>query len=285
MKTTTQIETITPQIAAEYLTHNVANNRTLRRELVEMLACDMANGAFKCTHQGIAFDDKGNLIDGQHRLNAVLLAQVPVQMMVTRGLQTDAINIIDKGAARSLHDTMAITFSGSDEKSCALRHRDVLNAISHLITLNFSNRRKVSQRDVLTFFEENEDACMYLYRSCRNGSGKKSSAQMAACLCALMHGVLPETIYKFNQVFRDANITGCSQYNVQIVLSWRHYLDNLKAKHMSLNKYAAFYTMQFVLWHFANNTRLQKTAPVSEEKYSVREEITRLLARRSAVDE
>lgn len=276
------IETITPQIAAEYLTHNVHNNRSLRRKCVEMLACDMANGAFRCTHQGIAFDDNGNLIDGQHRLNAILLANVPVQMMVARGLSTDMINTVDKGATRSLHDTMSITYTGVDEKSCAIRHRDVLNAISQLISLSLQERRKVSQNDVMIFFEENEEACINLYRICRECSGKKNAVQMAACLCALMYGVPADTIRKFNQVYRDANITGCTNYNVQIVLSWRHYIDGLKAKHMRLNSYAMFYTMQFVLWNFANNTRLQKTAPVNEEKYTVRESVSRLLARRVA---
>lgn len=276
----TQIETITPQIASEYLMHNVQNNRSLRRKHIETLASDMASGAFRCTHQGIAFDDKGNLIDGQHRLNAILLANVPVRMMVTRGVPTDIINTVDKGAGRSLRDTMVITYTGMDEKSRALCHRDVLNAISTIIRISFHEQRKVSQHDAITFFEANEEACLSLYRACKGGCGKKSGVQMAACLAALMCGVSEETVRKFNQVFRDANIEGCDPYNVQIVLSWRHYIDGLKAKHMSINAYAMYYTMQFVLWNFANNTRLAKTSQVTEEKFAVREEICNLLQRR-----
>lgn len=279
---TFKIETITPQIAAEYLSHNVQNNRNLRRDYVEMLARDMASGSFRCTHQGIAFDENGNLIDGQHRLHAVLLSGTPVRMVVARGLVTDMVNSIDKGSQRSLHDTMMITCVGNDEKSRAMRHRDVLNAIAMTGRLNVNNIRKISAREAMLVFENYEDACLSLYKSCTKGIGRKSGVQLAACLAALINGVPEETVRKFVQVFRDADITGCEQYNVQIVLSWRRYLDGLRAKHMRINEDAAYKTMKFVLWNFANNTRLPKTQLVTEEKYPVREEFTALLKRRTA---
>ena len=274
-----KIETITPQIAARYLSHNVQHNRNLRRDYVEMLARDMAKGAFRCTHQGIAFDDEGNLIDGQHRLNAVLLANTPVRMLVTRGLSTDVVNSIDKGSQRSLHDTMMITCTGDDEKSKALRHREVLNAISMIARLNVNGVRKISAREAYLVFETYEDACLSLYRSCTKGLGRKNGVMLAACLSALIHGVPEETIRKFSQVFREANIADCDQYNVQIVLSWRHYLDNLRARHMRINEDAAYKTMRFVLWNFANNTPLSRTTVVDEDKYSVKNEMSALFRR------
>lgn len=277
-----QIETITPQVAAEYLSHNIHNNRNVRRDYVEMIARDISTGAFRCTHQGIAFDDDGNLIDGQHRLQAILLANNPVRMVVARGLATDMVNSIDKGAQRSLHDTMVITCTGDDERSKALRHREVLNALAMMARLNVHGMRKISAREAMVMFDTYEDACLALYRSCTKGMGRKNGIQMAACLAALIHGVPEETVRKFSQVFRDANIAECEQYNVQIVLSWRHYLDNLRAKHMRLNEDATYKTMQFVLWNFANNTRLAKTGIVDVEKYPVREEMTALLRRRGA---
>lgn len=276
---TFQIETITPQIAAQYLSHNVQNNRNLRRDYVETLARDMSRGAFRCTHQGIAFDDNGNLIDGQHRLNAVLLSNTSVRMLVTRGLPTDSVNSIDKGSQRSLHDTMVVSCTGTDEKSKALRHREVLNAISMVARLNVSGVRRISAREAMVMFETYEDACLSLYHACTKGLGRKNGIMLAACLAALMHGVPEETIRKFSQVFREANIADCEQYNVQIVLSWRHYLDSLRARHMRLGEDAAYKTMRYVLWNFANNTALNRTGVVDEEKYQIKEQIAPLFRR------
>ena len=274
-----RVETITPEVAAEYLQHNVQNNRNLRRNYVEMLARDIQRGAWRCTHQGIAFDDQGNLIDGQHRLSAVLLANKPVRMVVARGLVTDMVNSIDKGAQRSLHDTIMITHTGCDEKSIALRHRDVLGAISRLVSANVSRVNKISAREAVLIFDEYSDACLSLYRIGRIGFGRKNATEMAACLAALINGVPEDAVGKFLRVFREANIQGCEGYNVQIVLQWRHYLDGLRAKHTYLDKRVMYVTTQFVIWNFVNNTSLQRAVPVDDEKYSVKTRVTELFRR------
>lgn len=275
----TTIETITPQIAASYLAHNIQNNRNIKRDYVEMMARDMAAGAFHLTHQGIAFDENGNLIDGQHRLNAVLASNTPVRMMVTRGLATGTIEAVDKGARRSVHDTLIITSNGSDERSRALRHRDVINAITQMTRLNAA-KSKVSPREVCLIFERYEDSCCALMRSCTKGLGKKNGSEMAACLSALINGVPEESVGKFMQVFREANISGCDQYNVQVVLSWRHYIDNLKAKHLRLNDEMLYKTTKLVLWHFVNNTRVSKITEAKENKYDVSDEVKAMISRR-----
>ena len=59
------IEVITPQLAETYLTANVGNRPVLRR-VVARYAREMAAGNWLLTHQGIAFDSQGKLVDGQH---------------------------------------------------------------------------------------------------------------------------------------------------------------------------------------------------------------------------
>ncbi len=72
---------ITPKIATCWLNANEGNRR-LDWNYIAQLARDMKAGQFACTHQGIAFDIGGRLIDGQHRLWAVLEADVSVRMRV-----------------------------------------------------------------------------------------------------------------------------------------------------------------------------------------------------------
>src|SRR5215831_4798996 len=66
MKTT--LERLTPAIARNWLAHN-KNNRAIRASHVETLRAAFARGEFVTTHQGVAFDTGGDLLDGQHRLH------------------------------------------------------------------------------------------------------------------------------------------------------------------------------------------------------------------------
>lgn len=104
----TKREAITPQIAAIYLKLN-KSNRNPRQSVIDSLTDDILNGRWQETHQGIAFDEHGNLIDGQHRLLAIIKAglinpNIIIHMLVTRGLARGAVEAIDIQAKRSFTD-------------------------------------------------------------------------------------------------------------------------------------------------------------------------------------
>lgn len=100
MTITCQLETITPEVAAQYDALN-KNVRNVIPSLVDRLARDMAAGRWKATHQGIAFDEDGRLVDGQHRIRAVIKSGVTVKIMVFRGITADQNLAVDCGAKRS----------------------------------------------------------------------------------------------------------------------------------------------------------------------------------------
>lgn len=103
MKTTT--ETITPEIAAKWLHPSInRDNRTVRDSHVDYLAREIVDGKWQVTHQGIAFSKDGRLIDGQHRLNAIVRAGIPVKCMVTTGLDDSAYKVVDCGSMRVVAD-------------------------------------------------------------------------------------------------------------------------------------------------------------------------------------
>lgn len=105
---------VDPGLAAHWLQNNF-RNRPLSEEVVKAYARDMINGEWVETHQGIAFNDLDELIDGQHRLNAVILANVTVKMMVTFGLpskiegsEMTTMDAVDRGRTRSVADQLKI---------------------------------------------------------------------------------------------------------------------------------------------------------------------------------
>lgn len=82
---TFELETITPKIAGEMLETNINNRKVVKGRDYRSILRAMTDGYFKATHQPICFDENGVLIDGQHRLMAVVDSGATVQMFVARG--------------------------------------------------------------------------------------------------------------------------------------------------------------------------------------------------------
>ncbi|MGW7395216.1 hypothetical protein ACWGH7_01705 [Streptomyces cyaneofuscatus] len=98
---------VTPQLAEEWLKHNTLN-RPLSRQTVAQIARAIEQGEWQLTHQGIAFDEGGDLVDGQHRLHAVIKAGESVQMLVARGVPRATFTVMDTGRKRTGRDALAL---------------------------------------------------------------------------------------------------------------------------------------------------------------------------------
>lgn len=103
----TRVILVTPEMATEWLSHNM-KNRSVRKSRVALFARKMASGQWHVTNQGVGFDRDGVLIDGQHRLLAVVMAGVPVRMNVTKNLEPEARLNVDTGSARTAADTLSV---------------------------------------------------------------------------------------------------------------------------------------------------------------------------------
>ncbi len=94
---------ITPEIATRFLGFN-EQNRRVRHGWVGYLAYSIKSGEWQATHQGIAFSESGRLLDGQHRLMAIVKADIAINVMVTYGLPDNAFSAIDNGMKRTDED-------------------------------------------------------------------------------------------------------------------------------------------------------------------------------------
>ncbi|CAH2605605.1 conserved protein of unknown function (plasmid) [Rhodovastum atsumiense] len=94
------IETITPDRAEEYLAHN-RGNRNIVQSHVAALARDITAGQWMFNAQPICFSRSGRLLNGQHRLSAVLEAGQPIEVLVMRGLPEEAFETYDKQAKKA----------------------------------------------------------------------------------------------------------------------------------------------------------------------------------------
>lgn len=101
------IETITPDLAAAYLTTSTGN-RSLKAAKVQAYSRDMIAGDWQENGESIIFDGNGALIDGHHRLTACVKSDHSFRSAVVRGVASDAKKTIDMGSSRSVADALAL---------------------------------------------------------------------------------------------------------------------------------------------------------------------------------
>jgi len=98
---------VTPELAAQWLATN-ENNRNLRERLVRKLAGAIKRGEWRLNGDTIRFDQNGKLVDGQHRLAAIVHAQTPIETFVAEGIDRSAQVTMDTGAKRTLADALKL---------------------------------------------------------------------------------------------------------------------------------------------------------------------------------
>jgi len=99
------IITITPDEAREILEQAGGYNfRGLRAHHARQLAHEMKAGNWRVNGEAIKFDEKGVLIDGQHRLKACVLSGVPLVTWAIYGVPRDVE--MDMGVRRATHDLL-----------------------------------------------------------------------------------------------------------------------------------------------------------------------------------
>lgn len=93
--------TVTPDMASDWLeTRLWAGNRKILPARVDHWSRVIRSGAWKTTHQGIAFDETGFIQDGQNRLKAISVAGQAVEVWIFPDMPRENFDAIDTGASR-----------------------------------------------------------------------------------------------------------------------------------------------------------------------------------------
>ena len=98
---------ITPSSATDWL-ETRGGNRVLNAGRVDVYAAEMRAGRWKFNGQPIQFDEAGLLLNGQHRLHAVIKSGRTIDTVVQWGIPRDSQDTIDDGAKWSAKDLLHI---------------------------------------------------------------------------------------------------------------------------------------------------------------------------------
>ena len=156
------VEDINAKEAQEYLAA-METNRAPRPHMVARYAGDMASGRWNGnTAETIKFNTNGELIDGQHRLLAVVRAlkeegaPKTVRLAFARGVAEDAQNYVDTGLARSGADILSLSGIANSGTVAAISRLAIMYEEGGLDGMNNPSWRPSNAR-ILEFAQANLD--------------------------------------------------------------------------------------------------------------------------------
>jgi hypothetical protein len=98
---------IDPVFAAELMRLNT-KNRPVRTPAVKQMAGDMSLGNWKFNGDSIRISKTGVLLDGQHRLMALIESGTTQRFNIQTGLEDEVFDVIDIGRLRTASDAVAV---------------------------------------------------------------------------------------------------------------------------------------------------------------------------------
>jgi hypothetical protein len=135
---------VTPELAQEWMKGNISNRR-LNERTVNLYTRDMLADKWPLNGEAIKRAADNTLLDGQHRLEAVIRSGKTIKMLVISGLPPETQETMDLGRKRNASDTL--TLRGESNTTA-------LSSIARRVTL--WDRGDRSFREVVTFAEMSE---------------------------------------------------------------------------------------------------------------------------------
>lgn len=168
---TTYVEKMTPEKAAKILEGNTAN-RKMRTSHVKHLAQQMGKMRWKKTPTPIVITKRSRtLIDGQHRLQAIIMSGASVAMTVTEiddHLSKEIFDVIDQNKVRSLED-----ITGENSK--------VIKPISYLLRAG-TKIKSPTPADMYPFIESDIGARLKIYADQKSSTKLWKTTQFLAAM-------------------------------------------------------------------------------------------------------
>lgn len=196
-------ETITPAKAKAMLERNFEGQRNIRKNVVDKYASDMRSGAWNESVGGlIVVSDTNKVIDGQHRLRAVIESDTPIEFYVQTGVEESAYKVIDSGISRTVQDVI----------DC--KHKAAVAAIARMMAAfkkgmpvksSMKGSAPVSKAENIKYVEENTERLVEAarYNSAIHNIIGRAAAQGVGAALYLMMLDNPDVVEYFMECFKE----------------------------------------------------------------------------------
>lgn len=246
-----RIEVIDKNLATIYLSRNMVNRR-LNDGRVRQYIDSLQRGDWQLNGESIKFNKKGEMIDGQHRLTAIIKSGIPMTTMVVFDID-DEISIMDRGRNRSVTDSLLIE---GMPKTVA---NNTTVAMAKLFYQMQRNTGNVSDGFVRYWLEENQEDIAEIYtigtKFCSSGNTKsfRISTRTAPFLLAVYYAKnveIPMTeLAKFTEIIATGFYDNKSEASA-IVLRNDLVSDVIELSHGYTDRIHATYKIEKALYDY-----------------------------------
>jgi hypothetical protein len=146
---------ITPDLASQLLQNNF-NNRKIKQPVVDRYAKDIQEGRWKeDTAEMIKISKSGTILDGQHRLMAIIKANKGIWLHLATELDESIFDVLDTGSVRSAGDVFTISQVKCGFKIAAIISAYEVLKIGSLHGTSVQKNNKKTNQELLSIYLEN----------------------------------------------------------------------------------------------------------------------------------
>ncbi len=252
-----KVVTITPAIAEKWLDKN-PKNRAMNKNRITRLVKTIKAGQWQLNGETIIIASDRTLINGQHRLQAVVVSKTPIKSLVAQGISQSAMRTIDLGAIRSLGNHLQVA-----------GHKGAVFALASAVgvCLDFktgvyiNNKEKISPDEMLEFIEDNKHIL--------KAADIFTHADKTEFRELLAQSISIATYYMFCKINRDkaetffhSLVKGTGLGEKSPILKLRTELIGLRkqSKHAELTRQASLWYMCQAFQAYLDNSRIDRLA-------------------------
>jgi hypothetical protein len=243
-----EVMLIGPELAERFLASS-PGNRKERSLHVKRLAESMKNGEWTLSSDAVAFDENNRLLNGHHRLNAVVVSGVSCPFWVVFGIRRKDETIIDGGVTRTPADhigyatglTQLTTIAAAIRYLVAFYENDVLSVVS----TGYVTTKKIVD------FSRRHEAELALVPDCSCLLGSRATNTTVFFLLRRIDSFAARRFY-------EAYKTGANLPAGSPILALRSYAYNNKSMHSNSSriKYLAVAFKAWIHWRNGRSIKL-----------------------------
>jgi hypothetical protein len=256
-------EFVTPGRAKELLRGNI-NNRVLTKVRVKEFATIIATGNYLPSHQGVCVDINGLLVDGQHRMEAIIMSGIGCWMLVTYNAPTELREVVDNGKIRTNLAISLITGRiGDSNQIFAIAKKLELGVIS-------SSQASMNSRILFPLVDKYDEGLNFIKDI--GGAGLNSNVSTPIVRCYYEDKRNREKLARFVEILNGGNSEGLGE---SAAIKLREFLMVARRKPYDTGKNRnnlneiIYYTTEAAIINFLHGKNVKRLVAVSSEMFKL----------------
>jgi len=200
------LEKISPSKAKALLSRN-NHNRGINDKIVREYARVMKSGQWEINGETIKIAEDGTLIDGQHRLHAIIEADTTIETYVVYSLDKETFDTVDIGRKRTNGDMLSVDgVQNATATAAAIRWIH-----AYKTTKSNPNNHKLTSHEIREFYKTDEAAIDYaVTKGATAARGLMNTGIGAAMFYLFGKKSMPQTEYFFEALHTGIGLAGGS---------------------------------------------------------------------------